>query len=68
MARQERKKDKAERRKSRKEERARRPERSDEVEDPDIAHIVWGPQPDADEDEESDDAESDDVNRAARSR
>lgn len=45
MQRQERKRDKAERRKVRKEEKDRRPSRSDSDEDPDIAHIVWGPQP-----------------------
>ena len=41
----ERKQEKADQRKRRKEERASRPERSEEQVDPDIAHIVWGPQP-----------------------
>lgn len=36
--------DKAERRRLRKEQRAQQPERTDDV-DPDIAHIVCGPQP-----------------------
>ncbi|MCG8419309.1 MAG: hypothetical protein MJE77_15355 [Proteobacteria bacterium] len=46
--RKQRKQDKAERRKLRKEERVARPA-VDDNEDPDIAHIVWGPQPLADE-------------------
>lgn len=44
QARRERKADKAERRKERKEEKDSRTP-SEDGEDPDIAHIVWGPQP-----------------------
>jgi hypothetical protein len=43
--RQERKREKAERRQQRREERAQRPERGTLSEDPDLADIVWGPQP-----------------------
>lgn len=56
MARQEKKKDKAERRKDRLVERQSRP---DAVGDPDIDHIVWGPQPkEEDEDYPSDEPTS----------
>ena len=49
--RRERKQEKAEKRKIRKEERASKPDVPEGV-DPDIAHIVWGPQPDPDDDED----------------
>ena len=52
QARQERKRDKAERRQSRKIEKAERPA-GEEGEDPDIAHIVWGPQPTEDDEDGS---------------
>jgi hypothetical protein len=57
MQRQERKRDKVERRKSRKDEKSRRPTPGDSEEDPDIAHIVWGPQPVEGEDESDDSTE-----------
>ena len=43
--RQERKREKAERRQQRREERAQRPDRANTTDDPDLADIVWGPQP-----------------------
>jgi hypothetical protein len=52
--RQDRKRDKAERREQRKAERAQRPDRGEGVEDPDIAGIVPGPQPDPEDDEPRD--------------
>jgi hypothetical protein len=49
MQRQEKNRDKAERRKTRKDDRSQRPDPAAPGEDPDIAHIVWGPQPTDDE-------------------
>jgi len=43
--RQQRQREKAERRQQRREERAQRPDRTALAEDPDLADIVWGPQP-----------------------
>lgn len=48
MQRQERNKDKAERRKTRRDERVQKPDSEAAGVDPDIAHIVWGPQPPSD--------------------
>ena len=45
MQRQERNKDKAERRKTRRDERVPKSDSEAAGVDPDIAHIVWGPQP-----------------------
>ena len=56
--RQDRKRDKAERREQRKEEKARRPDRGSEGEDPDIAGIVPGPQPDLEGDQLEDAADA----------
>lgn len=53
MQRQEKKRDKAERRKDRLVERQSRPESTGDG-DPDIDHIVWGPQPKEDDEEELD--------------
>jgi len=53
MQRQEKNRDKAERRKTRKDDRSQRPDPAATDVDPDIAHIVWGPQPSDDEKEAS---------------